>query len=95
MSAQQLAHVYVTFVEPTLKVVTFLIIVVFVLYIFNTMRDGKKKTELINNIVNGCVKVLTVSFSYAGLALLASAKFLFRLATLVVAAIRDFFTSKI
>ena len=95
MDISNLAYVYVTYLEPLLKVLFFLTILIVVLHIFNAMRDGKKHSDLIGMAFNGLVSVIKNIFVYVGLAVAWFGKMLLKVIKLIFASVRDFFTSDI
>lgn len=95
MSIQYIAELYVDFIEPALKGLLFVVIVVVLLYFINLIRDSKKKTDLINSMFSIIIKVISRALFWVGGALVWLAKMLLKTITVIFAAIRDFFTSKI
>lgn len=95
MDISRAAYAYVTYIEPSLKVLAFAAIVVVVLYIFNSLKDTKKNTDLINKTFNLMVKGFVGIFKYTGLFIVWLGKLLLKITKVIFASIRDFFTSKI
>jgi hypothetical protein len=95
MDISRAAYAYVTYIEPALKVAGFAAIVISVLYIFNSLKDGKKNAEFINTAFNFMVKAIVGLFKYSGLAVVWLGKLLLKIIKVIFASIRDFFTSKI
>jgi hypothetical protein len=95
MDVERLAFIYVHILEPALKVLAFLVLVVTVLYIFNAIGDSKKKTDFVNSMFNLLMKSVVVLFTGLGRLGLILGRLLLRVFTLLVATVRDFFTSKI
>lgn len=90
-----IAEIYVNFVEPAAKVLLVVFAIAFVLYVFNLLRGGDKKNDLVTAVVNGTVKLVVKTVQLIGKAILHSLKMLLKTTSLIFATLRDFFTSKI
>jgi lysylphosphatidylglycerol synthetase-like protein (DUF2156 family) len=95
MSVAEFAALYVHYIEPTLRVLFFLAIIVAVLYFFNMLKDSKKKSELIGTIFNFMVKAVVGGVVGFGKGLLWFVKTMLKIITILFATVRDFFVSKI
>lgn len=95
MTIQYLAEFYVNFIEPALKAAVFIVIVVVLLYIINLIRDSKKKTDLVNSLFSLIVKLITGAVVWVGGVAVWLVKMLLKTITVIFAAVRDFFSSKI
>lgn len=95
MSINDLARLYVDFLEPTLRFLGIAIFLILVLAMLNILRDGKKKGELLNSAFSFIIKMVTKSITFLGHALLWMAKATLKIITVIYASFRDFFISKI
>ena len=90
-----LAVFYVNILEPALKVLAVVFAIVFVLYVFNLLRGGDKKNDIITVVVNGMVKMIVKSVQLVGKSIVTSVKVLLAASRVIFATLRDFLTSKI
>ena len=90
-----LANLYVNVLEPALKVLLVVFAVAFVLYLFNLLRGGDKKNDLITAVVNGVVKITVKTVQLIGKSILGGFKLLLKTSRVIFATLRDFLTSKI
>ena len=90
-----LAEIYVHFLEPALKVLAVIIAVALVLYLFNLLRGGDSKGGIASYVVNATFKTIAKSIKLIGVGIAKSAKMLLKITSLILATLRDFFTSKI
>lgn len=95
MTIEQAAQIYVDYVDPALRVLLFFVIAVFLLYMLSVIRDGKKKTDVINATFNFIIKFITKTISFMGKLLLFIITLLRKTITVIYASIRDFFFSRI
>ncbi|MBI1308545.1 MAG: hypothetical protein GC129_01625 [Proteobacteria bacterium] len=95
MDINQLAEIYVDYLEPSLRVLGFLIVVIFLLYMLGLVRDSKKKGDLVNSAFSFIINIITKFVSFIGHALLWLAKAVLKIVTVIFASIRDFFTSEL
>lgn len=95
MSIDVLAQLYVNTLEPILKFAGLAIVIIILLSMLNILRGGGKNGELVNSAFNFIIKIITKSITWLGYALLWLAKALLKIAHVIFASIRDFFTSKI
>lgn len=92
---EYIAHVYVNHVEPTLKVVFFLIIGFLIILIIRAVGDAKKREELISGAFKLLVAFVKNTVKFIGLALSFVGIMLHKIIKEVYKVISDFFTSKI
>ena len=90
-----LAQLYVNFLEPAFKVLAVIVVVAFVLYLFNLLRGKDMKGDFVSTIVNFIVKAIMKTIQLTGKLLLKSLKVLLETISLIIATVRDFLTSKI
>ena len=95
MNIEELASLYVTSIEPTLKVVGFIFVAMIALWLFSLMRSGDKKSELLDSIMKGIWAGTVALFTYIGMGLWWVVTFIIRIITIIFASIRDFFTSQV
>lgn len=95
MTMAHLADFYVNFIEPFGKLLFFIVIAAFLLFLLNLVRGTSKEANLTNGVVNLVVKILKGTVSYTGRFLVWSSKVLLKTTVVIFASIRDFFTSKI
>lgn len=95
MDISHIAYIYVTYLEPLLKILFFAVVLIVVLHLFNSMRDGKKHSDIISFAFNGMLSLIKGVFLYAGLILAWMGKMLLKTIKLIFASVRDFFTSDI
>lgn len=95
MTAAEFAQFYVTTLEPTLRVVFFILVGIFLIWLFMLMKSGEKKGDIINAIVTGLWKGSVATTMFIGLAIAWVFKFIIRIITVAVASVRDFFTSEV
>lgn len=90
-----LAQLYVNIIEPGMMILAIIIVVAFVLFLFNLLRGSAEKNDFITNVVNFVVKTIMKTIRLAGVTLLKSLKVLLTTTSLIFATVRDFLTSKI
>lgn len=95
MEISSLAYLYVTYLEPLLKILFFATILIIVLHVFNAMRDGKKHSDIIGMAFNGLMSLIKNVFIYTGMAVAWFGRLLLKIIKLIFASVRDFFTSDI
>lgn len=95
MTIADFANLYVTVIEPTLRILAFAFFVIFIVWLFMLLKSGEKKGDMINAIVMGTWKGIVAVLMFFGAALAWVFKFCVRIVTIVFASIRDFFTSEV
>ena len=90
-----LAQLYVNVLEPAFKVLLVVLVVAFVIYLFNLVRGKDMKNDFIGTVVTGIIKTFIKSIQLFGKALLGSFKVLLKTSRVIMATVRDFLTSKI
>lgn len=95
MTIAHLADFYVNVIEPLGKLLFFIIIAVFLLFLLNLARGTSKDANLTNGIVNMIVSIFKKTVTYSGKLVMWMLKMLLKTITVIFASIRDFFTSKI
>lgn len=95
MAIQELAALYVNYVEPALRVLFFLVVVIVVLHIFHIVKGGKPgegfASKSFGFMINGLVTMIKSVASGAWWSL----KSMLKVITILFATVRDFFVSKI
>lgn len=92
---ERIAVLYVSVIEPGLKILLVVILIAFGLYVFNFLRGGESKGNLISGLVNIIVKSIIKTVQLAGKALLGSIKLLLNTSRVIFATVRDFLKSEI
>lgn len=95
MTTTEFAEFYVTTLEPTLRVLFFFLVAVFLIWLFMLLKSGEKKGDIINAIVTGVWKAVVGTVMFVGMAIAWVFKLIVRIVTVAVASIRDFFTSEV
>jgi hypothetical protein len=95
MTMAHLADFYVNIIEPFGKLLFFIIIAVFLLFLLNLIRGTSKDANFTNSVVNLIVKILKGTVTYTGRFLVWLSKVLLKTTIVIFASIRDFFISKI
>jgi len=95
MTIERAAEIYVNIVDPALRIGLFVVIAVFLLYFLNLLRDGSKKTDMVNGLFNLIIKTITKTVTLTGKVLLFILSTLRKTITVIFASLRDFFISEI
>ncbi len=95
MTVADFANLYVSVIEPTLRILAFFFFVIFIIWVFMLLKSGEKKGDMINAIMMGTWKGIAAVTLFFGAALAWIFKFFMRVVTVVFASIRDFFTSEV
>lgn len=90
-----LALLYVKFFIPALQILSGLILLLLIIYLFNMLRGGDRKNDFIANVVNGMVKGFIKFIQLIGKMIIGSVKLLLKTISLIIATVSDFLTSKI
>lgn len=90
-----LALLYVKVLVPSVKVLAVVLVVAFVLYLFNLLRGGDSKNDFIGTVVTGVMKGVIKFIQLVWKSLLVSFKMLLKTISLIFATVSDFLTSKI
>jgi hypothetical protein len=92
---EAIAHLYVNFLEPALRVLVVLFVVLLLLSIINFIRDPKAKENFVKTLIGLVFKGLKLLLIGAGAVLKGLLEMLQKSIKVIFAAFRDFFTSKI
>lgn len=95
MTTAEFAEFYVMTIEPTLRVLFFFLVAIFLIWLFMLLKSGEKKGDIINAIVTGLWKGFVATALFIGAAIAWFFKMIIRIITVAVASIRDFFTSEV
>lgn len=94
MTVAEFANFYVTTIEPVARVGAFIFAGIFIIWFFMLLKSGEKKGDMINAIVTGTWKGIVAVAMFFGLFVQWIFRFFVRIVTVIVASIRDFFTSE-
>lgn len=95
MTADQLADLYVEWIEPAIKLGGFFILLIVVLHFINIMKEAGGSGGFVSTAFRNITKLGTSLFRLLGVALRNLGVIALKLSHAVITTLRDFFTSKI
>lgn len=88
------ARFYVNILEPSAQVLAVALVLLLVLYVFNVLRGGAAKGDVLSVFVGGVMKLLLKTIQVIGRGMAAALRSTFRVLRLVFATVRDFLFSR-
>jgi hypothetical protein len=95
MDINQLADIYVDWIEPAIKLGAFFILLIVVLHFINVMKEAGGSGGFVSTAFRNIVKIGSALFSLLSVALRKLGVVMLKLSHAVITTLRDFFTSKI
>ncbi len=95
MTVEQFANLYVYYLEPALRAILIIALVVTLLQVVNVITGGEKKFAIVDKAFNLMLKSFVIFVVGMGRFLVWLGKVLLKTFTVLFDTVRDFFTSKI
>jgi hypothetical protein len=95
LSTENIAHIYVNYVEPGAKIFVLFMAVMAVLYFWNFVKDPKKQLDMASQFFHWMIGMMTAIVMGIGVAIYETCRFLWRVLHVIFATLRDFFISRI